>query len=223
MLARFPLSAGGTACSIFPLPKRRLGAVQNLAGCGSAGAVCGHSGSGGGQADCEIWENFARQSAAFEAIGTERIESLCDVFSEDMRRQAQAGGGYEASVQPRLWRCPLALQRDIFHALDCARKIGLTLNDNLMMSPTKSVTAIIGITDRAGENKRKDCTDCDKQDCVFRKTDMNILEFFEGQYRLSGRRHGDDASGAGAQAGWGCPELESDASGDDYQASQGIF
>ena len=29
--------------------------------------------------------------------------------------------------------------------LDCPRKIGLTLNDSLLMSPTKSVTAIVGL------------------------------------------------------------------------------
>ncbi len=40
---------------------------------------------------------------------------------------------------------PLELQRDIFAALDCERSIGLTLNSSLLMSPTKSVTAIIGI------------------------------------------------------------------------------
>lgn len=87
-----------------------------------------------------------------------------------MRRQAQAAGGdTRPRFSPGYGDLPLALQRDIFHALDCARKIGLTLNDSLMMSPAKSVTAIIGITDRAGENTGKDCTGCDKQDCVFRK------------------------------------------------------
>ena len=39
----------------------------------------------------------------------------------------------------------LRYQKDIFSVLDCQRKIGLTLNDSMLMSPTKSVTAIIGI------------------------------------------------------------------------------
>ena len=39
---------------------------------------------------------------------------------------------------------PLALQREVFAALDCPRRIGLTLSDSLLMSPTKSVTALIG-------------------------------------------------------------------------------
>ena len=41
---------------------------------------------------------------------------------------------------------PLGVQREIFAALDCPKHIGLTLNDSLLMSPTKSVTAIVGIS-----------------------------------------------------------------------------
>jgi len=39
----------------------------------------------------------------------------------------------------------LETQRDIFALLDCPRKIGLTLTDSLLMSPVKSVTAVMGI------------------------------------------------------------------------------
>ncbi|MBO5857729.1 MAG: Vitamin B12 dependent methionine synthase activation subunit, partial [Clostridia bacterium] len=39
----------------------------------------------------------------------------------------------------------LTTQKDIFKILDCSKKIGLTLNDSLLMSPTKSVTAFVGI------------------------------------------------------------------------------
>ena len=40
---------------------------------------------------------------------------------------------------------PLSAQKEIFGMLDCARQIGLTLNDSLLMSPTKSVTSIVGL------------------------------------------------------------------------------
>ena len=40
---------------------------------------------------------------------------------------------------------PLSMQTDIFRVLDCPRKVGLTLNNSLLMSPSKSVTAIMGI------------------------------------------------------------------------------
>ena len=77
-----------------------------------------------------------------QSIGAERIEALCDTFENilkadgiDLCPRFSAGYG----------DLPLELQRDIFKALDCPKNIGLTLNESLLMSPTKSVTAIIGI------------------------------------------------------------------------------
>lgn len=82
----------------------------------------------------------------FQSIGAERIEALCDTFCAEMAELAK-GNGY--SLRPRFspgyGDLALSVQRDIFSVLDCSRKIGLTLNDSLLMSPTKSVTAIIGI------------------------------------------------------------------------------
>ena len=38
----------------------------------------------------------------------------------------------------------LEVQKEIFSLLDCPRKIGVSLGDSLLMTPSKSVTAIIG-------------------------------------------------------------------------------
>lgn len=81
-----------------------------------------------------------------QAIGNERVEALCDAFCEFIREEYQKDG---RSMRPRFSAgygdLPLELQRDIFRALNCEKLAGLTLNDSLLMSPTKSVTAIIGI------------------------------------------------------------------------------
>ena len=76
------------------------------------------------------------------ALGAERIESLCDVFCEDMKKihgicapRFSAGYG-DLSIE---------VQREIFKLLKPQTKIGLTLTDSMLMSPTKSVTAFIGI------------------------------------------------------------------------------
>ena len=43
---------------------------------------------------------------------------------------------------------PLAMQQDVMEALDCGRTVGITLTDSLLMTPSKSVTAIIGMKER---------------------------------------------------------------------------
>lgn len=77
----------------------------------------------------------------FQAIGAERIEALCDMFCDEMSRERTLCPRFSAGYGD----LPIETQRDVFRALDCPRKIGLTLNESLLMSPTKSVTAIVGI------------------------------------------------------------------------------
>ena len=65
---------------------------------------------------------------------------------------------------------PLSLQRDIFRVLDCPRKIGLTLNESLLMSPSKSVTAIVGLGHPRESSCSGGCNQCSKTDCIYRST-----------------------------------------------------
>ena len=81
-----------------------------------------------------------------EALGNERIEALCDCFNEDMRETKLTNG---EALRPRFSAgygdLPLEYQRRIFDLLDPPTHIGLTLNDSYLMSPSKSVTALIGV------------------------------------------------------------------------------
>lgn len=85
-------------------------------------------------------------SVCLQAVGAERIEALCDTFCLEIKEKYAKDG---KSLRPRFSAgygdLPLELQKNIFTALGCDKHIGLTLNDSLIMSPTKSVTAIIGI------------------------------------------------------------------------------
>ena len=82
------------------------------------------------------------KALVFDAIGAERIESLCNAFCEDMRKDGKI-------LRPRFSAgygdLPIEVQKDIFRLLDCPKNIGLTLGESLLMTPSKSVTAIVGI------------------------------------------------------------------------------
>lgn len=65
---------------------------------------------------------------------------------------------------------PLSLQGEFLRILDAPRKIGLCTNENAILTPTKSVTAIIGLSDKPIENKRRGCAVCNlNKTCKFRK------------------------------------------------------
>ena len=125
---------------------------KNLSGCKSAFVFAATVG-------IEIDRLIARYSATspakaliFDGIGAERIESLCDTFCRDMAQNKAREG---CSLRPRFGAgygdFAIEAQRDIFRLLDCPRTLGLTLLDSMLMSPTKSVTAIVGVAEKQEE------------------------------------------------------------------------
>ena len=102
-----------------------------------------------------------------QAIGAERIEALCNDFNQYITEEY---GYTKPRFSPGYGDLPLELQKDFFRVLEPSRRIGLTLNESMLMTPSKSVTAIIGISDTECENKKQSCNDCTKTNCSYRRT-----------------------------------------------------
>lgn len=102
----------------------------------------------------------------FQAIGTERIEALGDIFCEDIARESAVGT--KPRFSPGYGDVPLETQADIFALLNCSKSIGLTLTDSLLMSPSKSITAFMGLTNEVSRNSVNKCCVCTMQGCSFR-------------------------------------------------------
>ena len=86
------------------------------------------------------------RAVLLQAIGTERVEALCDVFCKDMQKQK---GALTSRFSPGYGDLSLQVQKEVVSVLDCAKKIGVYLNESMLMSPSKSVTAFVGL-DRVG-------------------------------------------------------------------------
>jgi len=105
-----------------------------------------------------------------QAIGTERIETLCREFCDDLKREEAAEQRYlRPRYSPGYGDVPLTLQHDVFRVLDCSRQIGISLSDSLLMTPSKSVTAIVGIGKKQCTPHGELCSYCDLEGCPFRK------------------------------------------------------
>lgn len=100
-----------------------------------------------------------------QAIGAERVEALCDSFCRSLAETE--GKCLSPRFSPGYGDLPLEAQKVFFSVLECEKRIGLTLNDSLLMSPTKSVTAVVGIGGKEQKGKNK-CSACSMQDCSYR-------------------------------------------------------
>ncbi len=119
--------------------------ARNLADCSSVILFAATVGLGVDRLISRYAKISPVRSLLLQAIGSERVEALCDAFGREIEGQLAASGRFpRPRFSPGYGDLPLSLQTDVFAALDCQRKIGVTLSESLLMSPTKSVTAIIG-------------------------------------------------------------------------------
>lgn len=141
-----PVLINGDQCcfELFELRSKKLAA--NLAPCSRVVLFAATIGIGIDRVIAKY--NLASPSKAvmLQAIGAERIEALCDSFCHDIAKE------YKSITMPRFspgyGDLPLETQLDIFALLDCPKRIGVSLNSSLLMAPSKSVTAFVGLVDK---------------------------------------------------------------------------
>lgn len=165
---RFPVKREGNMLDLGFMTSDSKSLCKNLDGCDELilfGATIGIEFD-------RLMQRYMRLSPSkayvLQGIGAERIESLCDAFCDEIKEDVLKNGKF---TRPRFSAgygdFTLDAQKEIFSVLDAPRKIGLTLTDSLIMSPSKSVTAIVGISDTPHCIAHK-CASCGKKDCEYR-------------------------------------------------------
>ena len=101
------------------------------------------------------------RAVILQAAAAAMTETWCDRINERIRREAERGGlCTRPRYSPGYGDLPLDLQKDISRILNMPKEIGVSLTDTLLMTPSKSVTALIGVSDRPGESGGRGCSSC---------------------------------------------------------------
>lgn len=104
----------------------------------------------------------------FDAAGTAAVERAADGAEAGVVADAASRGLFCGSrFSPGYGDLPLATQPVLLAALDAQRALGITLSRELLMSPTKSVTAVVGLFERPRGTAHASCACCPCRDfCV---------------------------------------------------------
>ncbi|MDE7274422.1 MAG: Vitamin B12 dependent methionine synthase activation subunit [Lachnospiraceae bacterium] len=108
-----------------------------------------------------------------QACGAACIEAYCNILQEQICEEVSTDERklyLRPRFSPGYGDLPLRYQKVIFEELECTKRIGLTLTDSLLMYPTKSVSALIGLTANPQSCHIGKCKNCDNTECEFRET-----------------------------------------------------
>ena len=105
-----------------------------------------------------------------QACAAAYTEECADQAQKELEQMATADDLYlRPRYSPGYGDFSLTDQKFLFAALDITRKIGITLTEDCLMIPFKSITAMIGLSPDPSLCHIGKCMTCDLTDCPFRK------------------------------------------------------
>ena len=100
-----------------------------------------------------------------QSIGAEYIEEYCDLLCDYFKKTQNCYT--RPRFSPGYSDLSLDVQKKLFDLLSLPKSCGLTLTESLIMRPSKSVTAFVGLSDKPCSAYNK-CSQCDRSKCEFK-------------------------------------------------------
>ena len=162
------LEAGGVRLeSGLLLPGEDL--KTHLSGCGRAALFCATLGA---EADGLIrrTERLDMSKAlTLDCCASTAVEAVCDQIEAELQGKFP-GCSFPFRYSPGYGDLPLEVQGPLLDLLDAPRRAGLCATVSHLLTPRKSVTAILGIAEGEMEQKKRSCLGCPAQgSCQYRK------------------------------------------------------
>ena len=119
--------------------------ARHMAGCRDAYLACGTLGAGFDAFQRRASVSSGADALIAQAIGAALVEKVMDALEDEIRADLAPGESLAPRYSPGYGDFPLAAQRRLLELLDAPRTAGVSLTDTLLMVPSKSVSAVIGV------------------------------------------------------------------------------
>ena len=106
-------------------------------------------------------------AVALDCCATAAVEAVSDLAEAEIRARFP-GCSFPFRFSPGYGDLPIELQDPILRLLDAPRRVGLCATDRHILTPRKSVTAVLGISDGEISPQKRGCASCTFRDrCKF--------------------------------------------------------
>ena len=142
---------------------------RHLAGCRRAIVLCATLGAGVDRLLRVSQIADMSRAVVLDSLATAAIEQVCDEAEKRIAGQVTEPY-FTFRFSPGYGDYPLETQKQLLRLLDAPRKIGLSLNESLLLTPVKSVTAVIGLSDQPIPRRKRGCAICSlREPCAYRR------------------------------------------------------
>ena len=110
------------------------------------------------------------KAVIFQACAAAFLEEYCDKMQEQIADGLEKGLYLRPRFSPGYGDFSVLHQKELLQMTDASKQIGLSMTDGYMLTPSKSITAVIGISSEAMDCTVKGCEVCTKEDCIYRRS-----------------------------------------------------
>ncbi len=139
--------------------------VKLLTGCGKAVLFAATLGAGVDTLMRRLQVGSMPKAILTDAMAGAAIEQICNDFQEELAVQFP-DLKQTMRYSPGYGDLPLSIQRKLLETLSAGKRIGLSVTEGNMLTPLKSVTAVIGLRDIKNEEERSRIRDMALQDAT---------------------------------------------------------
>lgn len=110
------------------------------------------------------------KAVILDAMASAAIEQVCDEAEKEISARLE-NKHFTWRFSPGYGDFPIEVQNDFLIALNAQKVIGLCASQSGILTPIKSVTAVIGVHEKSVQNEKHSCESCNMRErCNYRKT-----------------------------------------------------
>lgn len=145
--------------------------LRHLEGCGSCVLLACTLGAGVDAALRAAGASDMAYAVVLDALASVAVEQTADAAEQTLRNEEREEGQFlTGRFSPGYGDYPIAVQNDLLRLLDAPRKIGLCATPAHLLTPRKSVTAVLGVAGHPVTGRRAGCANCAlRERCAYRK------------------------------------------------------
>lgn len=152
----------------FTVKSRHL--YRNLKDCGEVMLFAASLGTGPDYLIQRYGRLEMSRAVVLQAAAAAMIESYCDQINGELKEQRKRIGKHlRPRFSPGYGDFDLSYQEKLCAVLSAEKTVGITLTDSFLMIPSKSVTAVIGVSKQETDCHLEGCWICDKKNCLYRR------------------------------------------------------
>ncbi len=104
-----------------------------------------------------------------DCLASAAVEQVCNIAEEEIRSGLE-NCFFTWRFSPGYGDFPIGIQKDFLEVLNAPKRIGLNSTESMILTPRKSVTAVMGISHTEIPKGRRGCVTCNlREKCAYRR------------------------------------------------------